>query len=64
MEWFEYIIIAVAVILVILPFILSYRNKKKGKSACACEYCSKTQCASCPVKKIEKEFKSKKGCCG
>lgn len=36
MEWFEYVIIAAAIFLVILPIILSFKNKKKGKTSCGC----------------------------
>ena len=31
MKWYEYIILIVAIGLVVLPFILKYFNKKKGK---------------------------------
>ena len=33
MEWFEYIIIVVAVSLVLLPIVLRIINKKRGKSS-------------------------------
>ena len=34
MEWFEYIIMFLAIGLVILPFVLNKKNKKKGKCSC------------------------------
>lgn len=58
MQWFEYIIIVVAVFLVILPIILKIRAKKTGKGTCSCECCSKSQCASCPMHK-EKKYNKK-----
>ena len=33
MKWYEYIILIVAIGLVVLPFILKYFNKKKGKKS-------------------------------
>ena len=63
MKWFEYIILIVAIGLVLLPFILKYSNKKKGKSSCGCE-CS--SCGKdCPLKEkkehIEKLENYEKG---
>ena len=43
MEWFEPLIAACAIFLVILPIILKFRAKKKGKSVCSCG----SDCASC-----------------
>lgn len=48
MEWFEYIIIVVAVGLVLLPIALKIINKKRGKSSCA------SGCCCCP---------HREGCC-
>lgn len=36
MEWYEYIILIIAIGLFLLPFILSFVNKKKGKKTCSC----------------------------
>ena len=44
MEWFEYIIMAVAIFLVLLPLILKIINKKnpnKSSCNCGCSSCSK-----------------------
>ena len=43
MKWFEYIIIAIAIMLVILPFLLNKINRKKNKGSCC-------NCSLCPVK--------------
>ena len=47
MKWFEPIIAIVAIFLVVLPIILSIRNKKKGKCSCGCgcsECAKKNEC--------------------
>lgn len=49
MEWFEPIIIVVAIFLVLLPLILKIKNKKQGKTGCEheCSICSShDQCLS------------------
>lgn len=49
MEWFEPIIIIIAIFLVLLPLILKIKNKKKGKTGCEhdCSICSShDQCLS------------------
>ncbi len=43
MKWFEYIIIAIAIMLVILPFLLNKINRKKNKGSCC-------NCSLCPFK--------------
>ena len=40
MEWFEPIIIVVAIGLVLSPIIIKIVNKKRGKSTCSCGDCS------------------------
>ncbi len=44
MKWFEYIIIIVAIGLVLLPFIINYKNRKQGKTSCGCK------CSECSIK--------------
>lgn len=43
MEWFEPIIIVVAILLVIVPFYIHFRNafKKKNGCSCGCSECGK-----------------------
>lgn len=59
MEWFEYIIIIIAIGLVVLPIFLSIKNKKKGKSSCcgSCNSCGlyKSCCNSLKAYKIDSE---------
>lgn len=49
MEWFEYLIILLALFLVILPIILKIRDKKKGKMNCGCGMSCKGDCNNCPL---------------
>lgn|GEM_PF-765104 len=60
MEWFEYIIIVVAVFLLVLPFILAIIRKRQGKSCCSCECLNKGSCSSCPFKRIQENIKKDK----
>lgn len=44
MEWFEPILIIIAVGLVAMPFVLKYINKKKGNTKC------NSRCCCCPMR--------------
>ena len=57
MEWFEYLIIVAAIMIVILPFFLAIRRRKLGKTTCTCDYSCGKSCASCPLKKTINELK-------
>ena len=48
MEWFEYIIMAVAIFLVLLPLILKIANRKNPhKSSCGCDCGENPKCECC-----------------
>ncbi len=45
--WYEYLIAALAVVIVALPIILHFVNKKKGKSSCGCDCGCCSGCDKC-----------------
>lgn len=46
--WYEYLIAALAVVIVALPIIRHFVNKKKGKSSCGCDCgCGCGSCSEC-----------------
>lgn len=49
MEWFEYLIIVIAIGLVALPIVLEIKNRKQGKKGCGCKCDGCHQ--ECPLKK-------------
>ncbi len=62
MEWYEYLIIVVAVFLVVGPIVSYFVKKKKGTLKCECGHLQSEctgNCASCSLTK--KDSKGKKG---
>lgn len=62
MEWFEYLILAGALIIVIIPIYQSFRNFKKGKIGCSgdCGLCINKKACENIQKTLKEQLKKEK----
>lgn len=55
MKWFEPIIIIIAILLVIIPIILHFKNKKNNTLKCECGHYQKDCINNCSLCSLDKE---------